>query len=793
MEAYFGADFSAIRVHDGPEAASIGALAFTHGADLYFAPGHYHPTTPQGQRLLGHELTHVVQQRAGRVRNPLGPGVAVVQDPALEAEAERMGQGAAASRDPVRPGLLQAKKAPPVASIPGRVVQRVKIVDMETGEELQPLTIEDLARGLPLNVQRALMTLPPIVRQWLAGLPLAAQRGLLELSPAAQLLIIDWLGRLAQPRRPDRAAHGGGLVPLGGAWTPPPVGRAGGLPPELVDFLLGRGQFPAFFGGIVVDLPMGAPRHSPRLLGPPRLNIPQRLVLRPPVRPIEVLPIGDVERMVYSIDAYGRPPHRSREDVVRMATGFSRMSAEELHLVLQLPPARSLTNLRYLIHSKPAHCTIPFVVGLARDYPKLSVYSISQLAELPPARVPDIPRLVAGRPGVITIEGLVDLASGLPARDVEDVLVLAELYPQRTVPQIIVIGGAGGHRSGDELAELARRLPALSSAEIVALANIAARPLNALLVLGSAVNPVRTAAILATLATSLPNTPVQRLVLIANLPGCTALPLPQLRAISVALNRHGDLLGTAANAHAALGTLHINHLADLLRDVINARDPLTYANLMVILQWAHFADHQNMVRIVGHAKVDTMARLLSWLNNPNVDDGNRLYAVLQNGKVEGAADVDYLLGTLLAPRYTLTQLASWLGQPWATRGAGANKTFVNGRVPLANVTGSGNTAGQRYSPDYNSGAWLGHIYHLSMSFSIQGHFAVYTGFHVSWRLPGQPDRTTDPRLFFTINAGRVAVGNQAGAFPGPALVNNAMDVEAEQLMRLYLPRVNCYM
>ena len=65
--------------------------------DLYFAPGQYNPQTSQGQQLLGHELTHVVQQRAGRVRNPLGSGVAVVQDPALEAEAERMGQRAAAA------------------------------------------------------------------------------------------------------------------------------------------------------------------------------------------------------------------------------------------------------------------------------------------------------------------------------------------------------------------------------------------------------------------------------------------------------------------------------------------------------------------------------------------------------------------------------------------------------------------------------------------------------------------------------------------------------------------------
>jgi hypothetical protein len=91
MESFFGSDFSDVRVHVGPEASSIGALAFTYGSDLYFAHGQYEPASPHGQRLIGHELTHVLQQRAGRVRNPFGSGVAVVQDPGLEAEAERMG------------------------------------------------------------------------------------------------------------------------------------------------------------------------------------------------------------------------------------------------------------------------------------------------------------------------------------------------------------------------------------------------------------------------------------------------------------------------------------------------------------------------------------------------------------------------------------------------------------------------------------------------------------------------------------------------------------------------------
>jgi hypothetical protein len=95
MEAALNSNFSDVRVHVGSEATAIGAIAFTWGSDLYFAPGQYNPHSHHGQFLLGHELQHVVQQRAGRVSNPFGSGVAVVQDHALEAEADRMGQVAA--------------------------------------------------------------------------------------------------------------------------------------------------------------------------------------------------------------------------------------------------------------------------------------------------------------------------------------------------------------------------------------------------------------------------------------------------------------------------------------------------------------------------------------------------------------------------------------------------------------------------------------------------------------------------------------------------------------------------
>jgi Domain of unknown function (DUF4157) len=100
MESALGADFSDVRVHVGPQASSIGALAFTRGSDIYFAPGQYNPSSLQGQQILGHELTHVVQQRQGRVSNPFGSGVAVVQDRQLEAEADRLGWRAAMTPTP---------------------------------------------------------------------------------------------------------------------------------------------------------------------------------------------------------------------------------------------------------------------------------------------------------------------------------------------------------------------------------------------------------------------------------------------------------------------------------------------------------------------------------------------------------------------------------------------------------------------------------------------------------------------------------------------------------------------
>jgi Domain of unknown function (DUF4157)/D-alanyl-D-alanine carboxypeptidase/Succinylglutamate desuccinylase / Aspartoacylase family len=66
VEPRFGYDFSQVRVHTDAQAAesarAVSALAYTVGNNVVFGAGQYAPGTAEGQRLLAHELTHVVQQ-----------------------------------------------------------------------------------------------------------------------------------------------------------------------------------------------------------------------------------------------------------------------------------------------------------------------------------------------------------------------------------------------------------------------------------------------------------------------------------------------------------------------------------------------------------------------------------------------------------------------------------------------------------------------------------------------------------------------------------------------------------
>jgi hypothetical protein len=66
MEPRFGHDFGHVRVHTDEQAAQAAgdyhARAYTIGGDIVFGAEEYAPGTSEGQRLIAHELTHVVQQ-----------------------------------------------------------------------------------------------------------------------------------------------------------------------------------------------------------------------------------------------------------------------------------------------------------------------------------------------------------------------------------------------------------------------------------------------------------------------------------------------------------------------------------------------------------------------------------------------------------------------------------------------------------------------------------------------------------------------------------------------------------
>ncbi len=103
MEARFHQDFSQVRAHTDSRAAgsaqALNAQAYTVGDDMVFGQGRYAPRTPQGRRLLAHELTHVVQQRSGGAegRGPAQPGTS------HEHEARAIANVIASSERPVTP------------------------------------------------------------------------------------------------------------------------------------------------------------------------------------------------------------------------------------------------------------------------------------------------------------------------------------------------------------------------------------------------------------------------------------------------------------------------------------------------------------------------------------------------------------------------------------------------------------------------------------------------------------------------------------------------------------------
>ncbi|HEX6289740.1 MAG TPA: DUF4157 domain-containing protein [Herpetosiphonaceae bacterium] len=94
MEGAFGTNFKDVRIHSDSEShqlnRSISAKAFTTGNDIFFGES----ASPADTKLLGHELTHVVQQRSMSTSGPMTVGPAGDNH---EQEADAAGAAAAAA------------------------------------------------------------------------------------------------------------------------------------------------------------------------------------------------------------------------------------------------------------------------------------------------------------------------------------------------------------------------------------------------------------------------------------------------------------------------------------------------------------------------------------------------------------------------------------------------------------------------------------------------------------------------------------------------------------------------
>jgi hypothetical protein len=151
MEQSIGADFSSVRVHTGGEATaaakSVQAHAYTLGDDIVFQDGQYNPGTPDGNKMLAHELTHVVQQRSGPVDGTDAGGGVKVSSPddrfeqAAEANAERVVSGdgpsavSAQGAGGVQRAAVPEDEAKEEESVQTSAIQRAAAPEEEAKEE----------------------------------------------------------------------------------------------------------------------------------------------------------------------------------------------------------------------------------------------------------------------------------------------------------------------------------------------------------------------------------------------------------------------------------------------------------------------------------------------------------------------------------------------------------------------------------------------------------------------------------------------------------------------------------
>ena len=110
MGHLFGVDFSDVRIHlNSDQTDKLDAQAFASGKDVHFAAGKFDPFSNAGSELIGHELTHILQQKNSENGSDT---LAINSDSGTEKQATHFGKMAAKGQKITEPATkIPNKKA----------------------------------------------------------------------------------------------------------------------------------------------------------------------------------------------------------------------------------------------------------------------------------------------------------------------------------------------------------------------------------------------------------------------------------------------------------------------------------------------------------------------------------------------------------------------------------------------------------------------------------------------------------------------------------------------------------
>ncbi|MCU1659022.1 MAG: hypothetical protein JWO57_3678 [Pseudonocardiales bacterium] len=154
METAFGTSFSAVRVHDDQQSATlndaVSARAFTTGTDIFFGRNQFVPESAAGEQVLAHELAHTLQRPSGDVQRwwPFGKDDAsTAADKTAKKEksaAEKAQKTSAAEKK--KADALAAKEAVAAAKVREKAEDKNLKSERSTGTQMRGVLEDQITK-----------------------------------------------------------------------------------------------------------------------------------------------------------------------------------------------------------------------------------------------------------------------------------------------------------------------------------------------------------------------------------------------------------------------------------------------------------------------------------------------------------------------------------------------------------------------------------------------------------------------------------------------------------------------